>query len=126
MLLLFLPAVCVQHLKQEDMLWDCTSPAFLREDAGGVTLYIPTAFCSYTGEALDKKTPLLRSMEAVGTQAMRILRLFGNSTAKKITVCSGQNRNIFDRQRTVQTKKRFDICRQNIVWCSTAQRPRIR
>jgi len=43
--------------------WDCTSPAFVREDAAGVTLCIPTAFCSYTGEALDKKTPLLRSME---------------------------------------------------------------
>ena len=45
--------------------WDCTSPAFVREDAAGVTLCIPTAFCSYTGEALDKKTPLLRSMEAI-------------------------------------------------------------
>ena len=45
--------------------WDCTSPAFLREDSSGVTLCIPTAFCSYTGEALDKKTPLLRSMQAI-------------------------------------------------------------
>ena len=53
--------------------WDCTSPAFLREDAIGVTLCIPTAFCSYTGEALDKKTPLLKSMEAVDEQALRIL-----------------------------------------------------
>lgn len=86
--------------------WDCTSPAFLREDAGGVTLYIPTAFCSYTGEALDKKTPLLRSMEAVGTQAMRILRLFGNSTAKKITVCSGAEQEYFliDRELYKQRK----------------------
>lgn len=57
--------------------WDCTSPAFLKEDAAGVTLCIPTAFCSYTGEALDKKTPLLRSMEAVSNQAVRILKLFG-------------------------------------------------
>lgn len=75
--------------------WDCTSPAFLREDAGGVTLYIPTAFCSYTGEALDKKTPLLRSAEAVSRQAMRILRLFGNTTAKKITVCCGAEQEYF-------------------------------
>ena len=57
--------------------WDCTSPAFLREDAAGVTLCIPTAFCSYTGEALDMKTPLLRSMEAVSKQAVRIVHLFG-------------------------------------------------
>ena len=55
--------------------WDCTSPAFLKEDADGdVTLCIPTAFCSYTGEALDKKTPLLRSMDAVSKQALRVLR----------------------------------------------------
>src|SRR5258708_17245185 len=56
--------------------WDCTSPAFLKEDSGGhVTLCIPTAFCSYTGEALDKKTPLLRSIEAVSKQAMLVLRV---------------------------------------------------
>jgi len=65
--------------------WDCTSPAFLREDASGVTLCIPTAFCSYTGEALDMKTPLLRSMEAISTQAVRILKLFGHDTKKVIT-----------------------------------------
>ncbi|MBR6381285.1 MAG: glutamine synthetase III, partial [Lachnospiraceae bacterium] len=58
-------------------VWDITSPAFLKEDATGVILCIPTAFCSYTGEALDKKTPLLRSMEAVSKQALRIVRLFG-------------------------------------------------
>ena len=56
--------------------WDCTSPAFVRHDAAGGTLCIPTAFCSYTGEALDQKTPLLRSMEAINTQALRLLRLF--------------------------------------------------
>lgn len=59
--------------------WDCTSPAFVKRDATGAILCIPTAFCSYTGEALDKKTPLLRSMEAINTQALRILRLFGNT-----------------------------------------------
>ena len=62
--------------------WDCTSPAFIREDALGVTLYIPTAFCSYNGEALDKKTPLLKSMQAIDEQAIRIIRLFGNTTSK--------------------------------------------
>ena len=59
--------------------WDCTSPAFLKKDAAGVILCIPTAFCSYKGEALDKKTPLLRSMEALSEQALRIVRLFGNT-----------------------------------------------
>ena len=54
-------------------VWDCTSPAFVRHDAAGATLCIPTAFCSYTGEALDQKTPLLRSMQAVNKQAPRKL-----------------------------------------------------
>jgi len=75
--------------------WDCTSPAFLREDTSSITLYIPTIFCSYTGEALDKKTPLLRSVEAVSAQAMRILRLFGNTTAKKISICTGAEQEYF-------------------------------
>ena len=61
--------------------WDCTSPAFVRHDAAGAILCIPTAFCSYTGEALDQKTPLLRSMDAINTQALRLLRLFGNTTS---------------------------------------------
>src|SRR5580692_11022570 len=64
--------------------WDPTSPAFIFESPNGSTLVIPTAFVSWTGEALDKKTPLLRSMEAVSGQAMRILRLFGNKEAKKV------------------------------------------
>lgn len=75
--------------------WDCTSPAFLREDASGVTLCIPTVFCSYTGEALDKKTPLLRSMEAITTQTLRVLRLFGNTTAKSITTFVGAEQEYF-------------------------------
>src|SRR5882672_1840905 len=58
--------------------WDVTSPIFLQVEPNGVTLTIPTAFVSFTGEALDKKTPLLRSMEALSKQAIRILRLFGN------------------------------------------------
>ena len=64
--------------------WDITSPAFLKEDATGKILCIPTAFCSYTGEALDKKTPLLRSEEVISEQALRIVRLFGNTGAKKV------------------------------------------
>ena len=75
--------------------WDCTSPAFLREDTLGVTLYIPTAFCSYRGEALDKKTPLLRSMDALSQQAVRILRLFGNTTATKVTSTVGPEQEYF-------------------------------
>lgn len=74
--------------------WDCTSPAFLREDASGVTLCIPTAFCSYTGEALDMKTPLLRSMEAISTQASRILRLFGHDS-KRVTTSVGPEQEYF-------------------------------
>ena len=70
-------------------IWDITSPVFLKEDATGVVLCIPTAFCSYTGEALDKKTPLLRSMDAVSEQALRIVRLFGNTEATKVTASVG-------------------------------------
>ncbi len=86
--------------------WDCTSPAFLREDACGVTLCIPTAFCSYTGEALDQKTPLLRSMQAINEQALRILRLFGNTTAKRVTPSVGPEQEYFivDRQKYLQRK----------------------
>lgn len=75
--------------------WDCTSPAFVRQDAAGATLCIPTAFCSYTGEALDQKTPLLRSMEAINTQALRLLRLFGNTTSKKVTPSVGAEQEYF-------------------------------
>ncbi|NLK74501.1 MAG: glutamine synthetase type III [Clostridiales bacterium] len=75
--------------------WDCTSPAFLREDAAGVTLCIPTAFCSYTGEALDMKTPLLRSMEAISKQAVRILKLFGHNDVTKITTSVGAEQEYF-------------------------------
>jgi len=76
--------------------WDCTSPAFLKEDAVGyVTLCIPTAFCSYTGEALDKKTPMLRSMEAVNKQAMRLLRALGNTTATRVTTTVGPEQEYF-------------------------------
>ena len=75
--------------------WDCTSPAFVRHDAAGGILCIPTAFCSYTGEALDQKTPLLRSMEALNTQALRLIRLFGNTTSKKVTPSVGSEQEYF-------------------------------
>jgi len=75
--------------------WDCTSPAFVRKDAAGGTLCIPTAFCSYTGDALDQKTPLLRSMDAINTQAIRLLRLFGNTTSKRVTPSVGAEQEYF-------------------------------
>lgn len=75
--------------------WDITSPAFIKETATGPTLCIPTAFCSYTGEALDKKTPLLRSMEALSRQAVRIVHLFGNTEAKKVLPSVGAEQEYF-------------------------------
>lgn len=76
-------------------VWDITSPAFLKDSACGTILCIPTAFCSYTGEALDKKTPLLRSMEALNKQALRIVRLFGNTEATKVTASVGAEQEYF-------------------------------
>ena len=67
--------------------WDPTSPAFILENPNGTTLCIPTAFCSWTGEALDKKTPLLRSMDAVSKQALRILKLFGSDASHVHATC---------------------------------------
>ncbi len=84
--------------------WDCTSPAFLKEDAAGVTLCIPTAFCSYTGEALDKKTPLLRSMEAISEQAVRVLKLFGHDEVNTVNCSVGPEQEYFlvDREKYLQ------------------------
>ena len=86
--------------------WDITSPAFLKESGSGVTLCIPTAFCAYTGEALDKKTPLLRSMEAVSQQALRIVRLFGNKTATRVVASVGPEQEYFlvDKEKYLQRK----------------------
>ena len=75
--------------------WDITSPAFIKESGCGKILCIPTAFCSYTGEALDKKTPLLRSMEALSEQALRIVHLFGNTTATKVVASVGPEQEYF-------------------------------
>ena len=86
--------------------WDCTSPAFVREDDTGAILCVPTAFCSYTGEALDQKTPLLRSMEAVQGQALRLLRLFGNTTSRKVFPSVGVEQEYFivDHEKYLQRK----------------------
>ena len=89
-------------------IWDCTSPAFVRHDEGGATLCIPTAFCSYTGEALDQKTPLLRSMQAIGEQSLRLLRLFGNTTSRHVSPSVGAEQEYFiiDREKYL---KRMDL-----------------
>ena len=71
--------------------WDCTSPAFLIDE----TLYIPTAFCSYTGEALDKKTPVLRSMQAMNNAALRLLRILGDTATLRVVTTSGPEQEYF-------------------------------
>ncbi|MGL6076093.1 MAG: glutamine synthetase III [Fimbriiglobus sp.] len=75
--------------------WDPTSPAYIRESPNGSTLVIPTIFVSWTGEALDKKTPLLKSMEVLSTQAIRILKLFGNHDVKKVFTTVGPEQEYF-------------------------------
>ena len=86
--------------------WDCTSPAFIKETPHTTILCIPTAFCSYKGEALDKKTPLLRSMQALEIQVLRILRLFGNKTAKHVTTSVGPEQEYFlvDKEKFLKRK----------------------
>ena len=77
-------------------VWDCTSPAFLRKDGAGITLYIPTAFISYGGEALDKKTPLLKSMEYINKEAVRLLNLIDkNEKVKKVKTMLGIEQEYF-------------------------------
>ena len=87
-------------------VWDCTSPAFLRKEGDCVTLCIPTAFCAYAGEALDQKTPLLRSMEDLNSEAMRILKLFGVNDARwvKPSVGAEQEYFIIDREKYLKRK----------------------
>ncbi len=85
--------------------WDITSPAFLKEDATGTILCIPTAFCSYKGEALDKKTPLLRSMQAINEQGLRIVKLFGNKDAKKVVASVGAEQEYFLVDRELYLKR---------------------
>ena len=91
--------------------WDMTSPAFVKEMACGNILCIPTIFVSYTGEALDTKTPLLRSMEAISEQAIRIVRLFGNTDAQKVSPSVGPEQEYFlvDREKYLK--------RRDLIYC---------
>ena len=94
------------HYARGYTAWDMTSPAFIKEMSSGTVLCIPTIFVSYTGEALDKKTPLLRSMEAVNTQGLRILRLFGNISASRVIPCVGPEQEYFLVDREKYLKRR--------------------
>lgn len=80
--------------------WDCTSPAFVKEDGKNITLFIPCAFCSYNGQTLDKKTPLLRSMDALNKQAVRVLKALGNTTTNRVTSTLGPEQEYFLIDRT--------------------------
>ena len=94
------------HYARGYTAWDMTSPAFIKEMSCGTVLCIPTIFVSYNGEALDKKTPLLRSMEALDVQARRILRLFGNDRAQKVTPSVGAEQEYFLVDREKYLKRR--------------------
>ncbi len=85
--------------------WDTTSPAFLKEDPEGVTLYIPTAFVSYNGEALDKKVPLLRASDALGVQVMRVLRQLGNASSSRVITTVGPEQEYFLVERSLYNKR---------------------
>jgi glutamine synthetase len=89
-------------------VWDCTSPVFVKKDGDNITLFIPTSFAAYTGEALDKKTPLLRSMQALNKQAIRVLRALGNNKSRRVAATLGGEQEYFlvDRQ---FVEKRADI-----------------
>ncbi|HET6575111.1 MAG TPA: glutamine synthetase III [Fimbriiglobus sp.] len=91
--------------------WDPTSPAYIRESPNGSTLVIPTVFVSWTGEALDKKTPLLRSMEALSAQALRILKLFGHTDVKKVFTTVGPEQEYF------LIDKNFFYTRPDLINC---------
>lgn len=88
--------------------WDCTSPVFLKGNGTGTTLYIPSAFCSYTSEALDKKTPLLRSMDALNMQALRVLKALRNTTSKRVVSTLGPEQEYFLVDKTF-VEQRMDL-----------------
>lgn len=88
--------------------WDCTSPVFIKEDGTNITMYIPSAFCSYTGEALDKKTPMLRSMDALNKQGMRVLRALGDTTTSRVIGTLGAEQEYFLIDRKYY-EKRLDL-----------------
>ena len=90
-------------------VWDCTSPAFIKKAQNGTTvLCIPTAFCSYKGDALDKKTPLLRSNQAINKQGMRVLKSLGNTSSKSIVINLGAEQEYFLIDKN-DFKKRYDL-----------------
>jgi glutamine synthetase len=89
-------------------VWDCTSPVFIKTDGSNTALFIPTSFASYTGEALDKKTPLLRSMQALNKQSVRVLRALGNYTSKRVTATLGGEQEYFLIDRKF-VEKRIDL-----------------
>jgi glutamine synthetase len=88
--------------------WDCTSPVFIKEDGTNITLYIPSAFCSYTGEALDKKTPMLRSMDALNKQGVRVLKALGDSSIRRVMGTLGPEQEYFLIDRKFY-EKRLDL-----------------
>lgn len=94
--------------------WDPTSPAFLMESTNGKTLCIPTVFCSYSGHALDKKVPLLRSLEALNKQAVRLVNLLGNKTVKRVTSTVGPEQEYF------LIDEAFYLARPDIINCGRA------
>lgn len=87
-------------------VWDITSPAFIYDNGDTKTLCIPTAFCGYNGEALDQKTPLLRSMEAISRQAVRICRLFGDNLTQRVTTSVGPEQEYFIVDRETYLKRK--------------------
>ncbi|RKY06154.1 MAG: glutamine synthetase type III [Planctomycetota bacterium] len=88
--------------------WDCTSPVFIKEDGKNITMYIPSAFCSYTGEALDKKAPMLRSMDALNKQAIRVLNALGNTSVRRVMGTLGPEQEYFLIDRRFY-EKRLDL-----------------
>ena len=101
--------------------WDPTSPAFILENPNGTTLCIPTAFCSWTGEALDKKTPLLRSMEALSKQALRILKLFGSDATRVFSTAGPEQEYFLIDKHFYFAAARPDQRRANPLRCQAAQ-----
>ncbi|MBR6414052.1 MAG: glutamine synthetase III [Oscillospiraceae bacterium] len=98
------------HYARGYTAWDITSPAFIKEMSAGKILCIPTIFVSYTGESLDNKTPLLHSMEAISEQALRIVRLFGNTAARKVTPSVGPEQEYF-----IVDKERY-LMRRDLIY----------
>jgi glutamine synthetase len=106
--------------------WDVTSPAYILENPNGTTLCIPTAFCSWTGEALDKKTPVLRSMQALNKQAQRILKLFGHTDPGYVFATPARAGVLPDRPQLLLRPPRPDHLRPHAVRRQAGQGPGVR